>query len=58
MESLIWSKPQSEQPKNRMELALSVYDACEEMSEAGTEANEKLVNAFYGTFNNLYGERR
>ena len=37
---------------------LAVYDAAEEMSEPGTEANEKLFNAFYGTFNNSFGERR
>ena len=37
---------------------LAIYAAAEEMSEPGTEANEKLFNAFYGTFNNLYGERR
>ena len=41
-----------------MELALAVYNACDEMSEPETEANEKLFNAFYGTFNNMYGERR
>ena len=58
LESIIWSKPQSEQPKNKIELMLAIYAAAEEMSEPGTEANEKLFNAFYGTFNNLYGERR
>ena len=50
--------PWLEQPKNRLELVLSVYEACEEMSQPGTEANEKLINAFYGTFNDLFGERR
>ena len=58
LESIVWSKPQTEQPKNGLELMLAVYDACEEMSTPGTEANEKLFNAFYGTFNNFHGERR
>ena len=41
-----------------MELMLAIYDAAEEMSTPGTEANEKLFNAFYGTYNDQFGERR
>ena len=58
LESMVWQKPQDEQPRNQIELMLAIYDACEEMSKPGTEANEKLFNAFYGTFDDFYGERR
>ena len=37
---------------------VALMDACEVMSTPGTEANEKLYNAFYGTYDNNFGERR
>ena len=55
---MIWQKPQSEMPKDGIQLMLAIYEACEKMSTPGTEENEKLYNAFYGTFDNNYGERR
>ena len=58
LESLIWSKPADEQPKDGVQFMLAVMDACEIMSTPGTEANDKLFNAFYGTFDGNYGERR
>ena len=55
---MVWSKPAAEQPTNAIEFMLAIYEACEVMSTPGTEANEKLFNSFYGTFDNTYGERR
>ena len=58
IEQSIWKKPKSEQPKTTLEMMVHIYDVCEDMSEPGTEANEKLMNAFYGTYDDKYGERR
>ena len=55
---MVWQKPQEEQPKNGIELMLAIYEACEEMSRPESEANQKLINSFYGTFDDFYGEFR
>ena len=58
LEAYIWRKPQSEQPRDQIELMLTIYESCENMSTPGTEANQNLFNAFYGTYDGNHGEIR
>ena len=39
-------------------MVLKIYEACEVMSTEGTDMNKSLYNAFYGTYDEKYGERR
>ena len=58
MERWIWSRPQSEIPKNLEELEARMYEFADLCNNPDTIQNQQLFNAFHGTPDPLYGNER
>ena len=58
IESHIWSGPAETLPTNADELTKAIYRAVDVMNTDGTELNQKMKNAFYGTKDDESGEFR